>query len=316
MKGAVYLDKKEINFLIKQVRLDTGLKQKDARAGVMSAVSYSKMENGRKSLAFEELVSILANLQVSLEEFLIVYVQPVLTESARVKLIRLVDQLPSEDALNQIFSMFNEYVERFPDLSSDEMGVYFDVKALFHKKYPEKVPPVVHSEQKLAIERIMNKAQYKLFMMDYKIVAQIINDLDITDMKEIFKVLFPISPDTYLSSRTKQHIGNIFLNSITPMMKKKEYAWVNEMINIAEEHRFIYEDSFFYLSQLTYLKSVYEFFAKKDMLGLQKAHAIIEAIEVIGEKETAVKLRNELQDLLEDKKLMGYSMQDVVIGKS
>lgn len=52
------------------------------------------------------------------------------------------------------------------------------------------------------------------------------------------------------------------------------------------------------------------------MLGLQKAHAIIEAIEVIGEEETAVKLRNELQDLLEDKKLMGYSMQDVVIGKS
>ncbi|MET2156778.1 helix-turn-helix transcriptional regulator [Enterococcus faecalis] len=100
------MDKKEINFLIKQVRLDTGLKQKDARAGVMSAVSYSKMENGRKSLAFEELVSILANLQVSLEEFLIMYVQPVLTESARVKLIRLVDQLPSEDALNGSVAKF------------------------------------------------------------------------------------------------------------------------------------------------------------------------------------------------------------------
>ncbi|EGO8078862.1 helix-turn-helix transcriptional regulator, partial [Enterococcus faecalis] len=161
LEGAFNLEKKEINFLLKQVRLDTGLKQKDARAGVMSAVSYSKMENGRKSLAFEELVSILTNLQVSLEEFLVMYVQPVLTESARLKLIRLVDQLPSEDALNQIFSMFNEYVERFPDLSSDEMGVYFDVKALFHREYPEKVPPVVHAEQKLAIERIMNKAQYK-----------------------------------------------------------------------------------------------------------------------------------------------------------
>ncbi|HBI2046963.1 TPA: helix-turn-helix domain-containing protein [Enterococcus faecalis] len=129
------LNKKDINLLIKQVRLDSGLKQKDARKGVMSDVSYSKMENGKKSVSFDEIILILDNLQVSLEEFLTMYVQPILSESTRVKLFNYYNQLPSEEALESIFLMFEDLSERYPDISSDELGVYFDIKAIFHREW-------------------------------------------------------------------------------------------------------------------------------------------------------------------------------------
>ena len=309
------MDKKAINFLLKQVRLDTGLKQKDARKGVMSDVSYSKMENGRKSVSFDEIVLILDNLQVSLEEFLSMYVQPILSESARIKLFNFYNQLPSEEALQQIFLMFDDLFERYPNISSDELGVYFDIKAIFHKKYPDKIPPILHSEQQYVIKRIQSKAKNKLFLTDYKIVAQTINDLSVKEMKKIFDSVFPISSDTYLTIRSRQHISNIFLNSITPMLKEKEYDWVGQLLNIAEEHRFIYQDSYYYLSQITYLKNVYSFFSQNDMLGLQKAYAIIESIELIGEMNTAENMRKELQELIENKRREGYSMQDINVGK-
>lgn len=307
--------KKDINFLLKQVRVDTGFKQKDARKGVMSDVSYSKMENGKKSVSFDEIILILDNLQVSLEEFLTMYVQPILSESTRVKLFNYYNQLPSEEALESIFLMFEDLSERYPDISSDELGVYFDIKAIFHREYSDKIPPILHSEQQYVIKRLKNKAKHKLFLTDYKIVAQTINDLSVEEMKEVIDVVFPIASDTYLPIRSRQHISNIFMNSITPMLKEKEYVWVSELLNIAEDHKFIFQDSYYYLAQFSYLKNIFLFFSEKDMLGLQKAYAIIEAIELIGESDTASAMRKELQELLEGEGRKSFSMQDINVGK-
>lgn len=41
------MEKKQINTLVKQLRMDVGLKQKEARKGVMEAAAYSRFENGK-----------------------------------------------------------------------------------------------------------------------------------------------------------------------------------------------------------------------------------------------------------------------------
>lgn len=56
------MEKKQINTLVKQLRMDVGLKQKEARTGVMEAAAYSRLENGKKSIDFTTLLAILSNL--------------------------------------------------------------------------------------------------------------------------------------------------------------------------------------------------------------------------------------------------------------
>lgn len=304
-----------INSLLRQVRLDRGVKQKQARKDIMSEVSYSKMEHGKKSVNMEEMIKILNNLQVTMEEFVIMYLQPSLAESARVKLQRLYSQLPSEESWKVIVTMYQSFENRFEELSADELGVYFDIKALFHREHPEQIPPVTHIEQQQVIKRIMERSKHRLFLEDYRLVAQTILDMNFEDMKEVIHCVFPIDKNVYLTDRSKQHISNILLNSITPSLKAKQYEWAKELLDIAHEHKFIYEGLYYYLMQLTYLDNVYLFLAEKDMKALSNVFAILDAIKLIGEEHTAELLKKELNDLMKNRPYEGYSTQDIDVGK-
>ncbi|WP_286010409.1 hypothetical protein [Enterococcus faecalis] len=43
------MKEKTINELVREVRIDSGLKQKDSRKNVMGAAAYSRIENGKKN---------------------------------------------------------------------------------------------------------------------------------------------------------------------------------------------------------------------------------------------------------------------------
>ncbi|ELT8921880.1 helix-turn-helix transcriptional regulator [Enterococcus faecalis] len=77
------MEKKQINTLVKQLRMDVGLKQKEARTGVMEAAAYSRFENGKKSIDFTTLLAILSNLKVSLKDFIEMYIEPNLERTTR-----------------------------------------------------------------------------------------------------------------------------------------------------------------------------------------------------------------------------------------
>ena len=59
------MKEKAINELVREVRIDSGLKQKDSRKNVMGAAAYSRIENGKKELTVNELIGVLGNLQIS-----------------------------------------------------------------------------------------------------------------------------------------------------------------------------------------------------------------------------------------------------------
>ncbi|GGD03156.1 helix-turn-helix domain-containing protein [Enterococcus wangshanyuanii] len=310
------MDKKVLSRLVKQVRQDTGLTQADAREDVLDKAAYSKFENGHKTIDFNSLLKILSNLKVSFSDFMAMYLEPNLEKTTRRQYQTLIAELPSKKALKEIFTLYNFLSNQFPKLEIDEMTVYFDIKANFHKKYPYKIAPITPKEQRFILERFYRINQKVIFEEDYKLIAQVVNDLQPDEIMKVTSVIFPIDPHRILSSEIKRHLCNILLNSITPLFFNKEYKKVKELLKVAEKHKFLYADSYYYLAQFTYLHNLYLYIVKNDTEGFKKVTAVINAIDLIGDEGSAALMDKEVQNLVDGKKNQGFSQYDILIGKN
>lgn len=309
------MEKKEINSLVKQLRIDVGLKQKDARRGVMEAAAYSRFENGKKTIDFTTLLAVLANLKVSLKDFIEMYVAPNLERTTRDYFVYCYNNLPSEIFYNKIFDLYDELSQGYPDLDVDELTVYFDIKAMYHKDYPERISSITPREQSDVLKRFRSLKNAVLFEEDYRLIGQIINDVDNDTILEIVQIVLPVNEKTRLSEKSKQHICNILLNGLTALFYRQKYEEISYILKIVETKKFLYQDNYFYLSQIAYLKNLYLYLAKNDIVGFQKVNEIINAIDTIGDEKTSKMLLTELQNLVNDKRKIGLSQYDIAVGK-
>lgn len=307
---------KSVNDLVKQVRLDVGLGQKEARNGVMDKSSYSKFENNKKNINYSELLAILKNLQVPFRDFLDMYLEPNLERTIRKAYYTGVQKFITCGNSEEIISIYEEVERRFPELSIDELTVYFDIKANFHKKYPEAINPITPKEQKFVLDRFYSSSNDVMFEEEYRLISQIINDIDPDEIINVIDHIFPIDKAYILSEKIKQHIGNIFLNAITPLLFRKEYDKAEYILKIADEHKFIYDQSYFYLAQFTYLNNLYLYLAKNDISGIIKANEIISAIKLIGDKGSSELMEKEVKKLVEGKQNTGFTEYDILMGKN
>ncbi|AUC57493.1 XRE family transcriptional regulator [Enterococcus faecalis] len=184
------MKEKAINELVKEVRIDSGLKQKDSRKNVMGAAAYSRIENGKKELTVNELIGVLDNLQISLFEFVSSYVEPKISQSIRKKFRDLFYDLPSENSQNEIFMIYDNLEKRYPDLATDELGVYFDIKAIFHQRFPKKINPITKKQLKDVLHKVERKSRMKYFDEDYRLISQTVMDMDKEDMRRILDNIF------------------------------------------------------------------------------------------------------------------------------
>ncbi|MEO2458187.1 XRE family transcriptional regulator, partial [Enterococcus faecalis] len=78
---------------------------------------------------------------------------------------------------------------------------------------------------------------------------------------------------------------------------------------------FLYQNNYFYLSQIAYLKNLYLYLAKNDIYAFKKVNEIINSISIIGDEQTSQQMLVELQNLVNNKKHIGLSQYDIAIGK-
>ena len=178
------MKEKAINELVREVRIDSGLKQKDSRKNVMGAAAYSRIENGKKELTVNELIGVLGNLQISLFEFVSSYVEPRISQSIRKKFRDLFYDLPSENSQNEIFMIYDNLEKRYPDLATDELG------AIFHQRFPKKINPITKKQLKDVLHKVERKSCMKYFDEDYRLISQTVMDMDKEDMRRILDNIF------------------------------------------------------------------------------------------------------------------------------
>ncbi|MBO0474891.1 helix-turn-helix transcriptional regulator [Enterococcus ureasiticus] len=309
------MHKKTINSLLRQVRLDTGLKQKEACAGVMDIPSYSRVESGKKKIDFDQMVSVLGNLSVSLEEFIAAYVRPEIEENVRFYFSRLVKELPSEKSYDDILELYKKLELSYPDLEFDELGVYFDIKGFFHKSNPKIISPVNRQELTSIIDKIKRSKRRRFFGEDYRLIGHNIMNMEKDEILEILNIIFPLEDSIFITDQSKKFISLIFLNTITPLLKAKEYESVKKLLDIAKDHYFLYADSYYYRLHLKYLENMYLFLTTNDLTHMEKVADFIKALEFIGDFGDAKLIREEIKGLLDGRGTDELSQHAIVIAK-
>lgn len=309
------MEKKQINELIKKVRIDSGMKQKEACKNVMDEPSYSRVERGVRKIDFEQIVGVLGNLSVSMEEFITVYVRPEIEENVRFYFRRLFKSRPSESADNEIIALYKNLANRYPDLKFDELGVYFDIKAYFHQEYPDKVGAITLEELDFIVTKFKRTRRKRFFSEDYRLISHTIMNMEKEHIEEIFETIFPIENDIFLTEQSRRFLSLMFLNSITPMLKAKEYETVKKLLDLAEEHTFLYEDSYYYRLNLTYLKNMFLFLTTRELKCLEEVTTFVKMLDSLGEENNARLIRQEIKGLLEDEGPDGLSEHAIIIAK-
>ena len=306
---------KKINELLRQARLDIGLKQKEACENIMDIPSYSRVESGKKKIDFDQIVGVLGNLSLSLEEFIAAYVRPEIEENVRLYFSRLVKELPSEQSYEEILELYEKLKLGYPDLEFDELGVYFDIKSYFHKSNPQIIMPVTRKELKSIVEKIKRSNRKRFFSEDYRLIGHNIMNMEKEEIIEIVDIIFPVENSYFITDQSKKFLSLIFLNTITPMLKAKEYDVVERLLNIAKEHYFLYADSYYYRLHLKYLENMYLFLTSNDLDNMEKVADFIKTLEFIGDTNDAELIREEVKGLLDGRGSDGLSQHAIVIAK-
>ncbi|HGC5945103.1 TPA: helix-turn-helix domain-containing protein [Enterococcus faecalis] len=310
-------ESKLINKIIKQIRIDSGIKQKEARKNVVSADTYSRIENGRKDITWNELIGILQNLNISLLEFISIYGEPILTHGLRDKVRKLYyeSESGSDAAQQEIINIYNRLEAQYEELPPNELAVYFDLKQIFHRKFPDKINPITKKELQEVVKLVKRKERKLYFDEDYRFISQTILDMDKKDMKLILDRLFPLKNQN-LSEISKKYINNLFLNCLTPMLKARDYKMFEYILKIVKEHEFLYQGSYFYRMNLSYLECFYLFLKTNSVVELEKINDILRTLEIIGDEETANAMRTEMKEILDGKGRSKLSENFAMINKS
>lgn len=308
-------NKKLINEIVKQIRIESGIKQKDARKNVMSADAYSRIENGKKEITWNELIGILENLNISLLEFVSIYGEPVLTHNLRDKVRQLFYEIEDITAQEELIALYESLEEKYLELHPNEKSVYFDIKQIFHQKFPDRINPITKKELQEVVKLVKKKQGHQFFDEDYRIVSQTILDMDKEDMELILNCLFPIE-QANISENCKKYLNNIFLNSLTPMIKAYDHTMVEKIFSIVKEHKFLYQDSYFYRLNLSYLECFYNFLKTNNIVELEKINDILRTLEIIGDEETSNAMREEMKEVLEKKGRSKLSSNYAMINKT
>lgn len=202
-------NKKLINEIVKKIRIESGIKQKDARRNVMSADAYSRIENGKKEISWNELIGILENLNISLSEFVSIYGEPILTHGLREKVRMLYYEIDSVEAQEQLIAIYEQLEQTCSELQSCEKSVYFDIKQIFHQKFPKKINPITKKELQEVVSLVKKKKGKQFFDEDYRLISQTILDMDKEDMELVLDSLFPLEQKNITDYREKREAASI-----------------------------------------------------------------------------------------------------------
>lgn len=204
------MEKKKINELLKKVREDAGMTQKEACKNVMDGPSFSRMERGIRKIDFEQILQVLGNLSVSLEEFISAYVRPEIEENVRFYFSRLIKELPSDKAYIEIIDLFKELEKKYPELQFDELGVYFDIKTFFHKENPEVIPAITRKELDYILTRIRRSKRKSFFSEDYRLIGHTVMNMQKQEILELLDLLFPVKNTVFVTEQSKKFLNVFF----------------------------------------------------------------------------------------------------------
>lgn len=273
------------------IRKNKKLPQRQLLKHVDSSV-YSKIESGKKSLRFSELLEILDTLCIPLDEF-----SKYLNHDTNGKVMRtLLEKYkanPKDPTVKSaICAYFNELTFD-EDIPIDALSNYVGIKILFANIW-EEISPLSTDELNTIYELLVDKIYY--FHYDYAILSNTIYLFTDQQIDKLMNKAFPVKDMDYRNAATKEFITNLISNLITTFIRKKDYEKCMYYLNLAKQERDNYDLP--YKIMLNFLENLIVYVQTKGIHAKNALETAINFLTTVGEQDLASALQIELETII------------------
>lgn len=287
--------------LLKVIRKNKGLAQKDVTTRYIDRSAYSRLETGSRDMKLGELREILEKLSVNGSEFV-----PLTSIDKDQNYFREIyyycAKHPNNKATKKKLLNYFEKLVKIGKMSYRQFCNYLSIKVYFQNHW-EEIEGISDSEV-MQVYNILSKKSY-YYQYDYIMLTNLMlyfskKQADLLIMKAI-----PIKDEEKRDYTTKNFAYNSILNLITIRIYDSDFESAEKYIKLAKKQD-KNSRNYNYRINLEYLENLYKFLVSGEPVAYNNMLTLIETFKVIGDYEHSEQLNIELKMLTQHKVISNF----------
>lgn len=278
---------------LKQLREYKELKIKDIELG-KSRMAYSRIENKQAKLNTQDLDSILNQMDITLEEFVILKNKNSKFTTFKKEINNYLKIETNENKKKEIISKYyNPY--NITEKNKEELTIFFILTLIFKddknikKIHPETINTIFN--------RLIKQPYYSEF--DYRISAHIVNLISEKQLDKLANRIFPVMYKENRNKDTIKSANNFIINLSSLLIYNQNYKKSLYYLELLEKDILI-QDNYYTHLDITFHKNLALYLLTKDTIYIEKIRHLIRLIEDLNDKVLAKTYEKELNNLTKD----------------
>lgn len=286
---------------LKELRKEFNLTQKDIYKDICSRNSYSRFENNKQPIPFEMLDQFLKRMGITFHsylQFLEKYEQKNIYQLIESQLLDLIkkDKQAQELFLKTEFKLVQQ--NRFKNIYA--LLVFIQVKSMFVKYLKVKLSPLTKLDL-IELEEFYAGRNY-ILPIDLAILGNLVPSYSCKELQKLENLITKnIKNNASLDLHLKK-LGNVYLNFSIKAIRENDFIYTKHYLEKLKKISYKENDYQLKLSYLYFL-NLANFMETNDFNYLQKANEIIQIIQKIGDNDYCASLLEEMNLLLQNKKV-------------
>ncbi|MFK4565506.1 helix-turn-helix domain-containing protein [Enterococcus sp. UD-01] len=284
------------------------LRQKDMMAEYADPSTYSKIENGTRSLKVNELEEILSHTSINPEEFFGFTSFDKEQQYFREYYYYCGAHLENKTTKNKLLTYYDSLKNK-KTRTLRENSNYLAIKNFFYAHWSE-VEPITEQEIADAYDSLLNKSFYLQY--DYIITANLIRFFTQKQIDQLLSRMFPIKYENQRDFTTKKFACTILTNLISLCLYAQDYEGAAKYISLAKKQDKRNENYNFKLN-LHYLTNLLNYLVDGELIYIERVYNFIQLLENTGDTLQAELVKKEVK-LLTYKKNEQQALENYTIG--
>lgn len=294
-------DNMDLNTLIKQIRIENKISQKDLYSDFFSKSVYQKIEAGERELMLSEIKLISEKLGTNVIELILLTQNNSIREIdiLRNELKELLQKKTSIRIDNKLRKM-NDILCKNKYKNIEWFNSYLFFTIGFFQKKDFVLPP--HKQDLIYLEKYYDSKTF-FTAVDYKVYLDLICKFEMAEVKFLEDKLFPVEHKALRSDTFISYVFLAYNNMITVCISERNFEqgfiYLKEALEFEnKEIEYYSKIQFLYLEQLlNYEKYKYEKNQIKELNSFIEAIKFSDLVAAVGDKRQAATMKNELQQM-------------------
>lgn len=254
--------------------------------------TYSRIEGNRRPLRINDLQSIIAKLEISVDEFFSFATLDEEQKWFREHYYYCSNHLSNKEA-KKILVKYYTSIDIKPIKTLRELSNYIAIKSLFHNKWEE--IGKINDDEVTEIYNLLVSKHY-FFQYDYILMNNLIAFFTTKQTSILMMKAFPILDEENRDSTTLTFAYNTWLNLISIKLYNNEYALAEDYIK--QSYKFDKsKTNYNFRLNIRYLAHLTRYLQTADPDDMKEISLFIQLLKDIGDEEFARRVDDEVRTL-------------------